>query len=246
MNTEYHRPIPIVTYTLIALCVLAFVLDTNQLLPTPQAYALYLPANPNFQTWQYLSSMFMHGSWMHLGFNMLALWMFGRNLESLWGSTRFLIFYLLCGLGAGYIYNIINTYQFNELATQFQNLGLNSTDLTRILEEGLYPANLAGLTNQLVGEYYSFYHTPTVGASGAIYGILAAYAFCFPNHKLVFIFIPYPIAAKYFVPVLFLIDLLSGVTGFSIFGDGIAHFAHVGGAIVGTLLILVFGRGSKR
>lgn len=188
----------------------------------------------------------MHGSWMHLAFNMLALWMFGKNLEYLWGHMRFLIFYLVCGIGAGLIYNYINTYQFNELASQFRNLGLNNSDLALILKEGLYPANLPGLTEKLVSEYYSFYHTPTVGASGAIYGILAAYAFCFPHHKLVFIFIPYPIAAKYFVPILLLIDLFSGVTGFSIFGDGIAHFAHVGGAIVGTVLMLLFGRRSAR
>ncbi|MBK8454517.1 MAG: rhomboid family intramembrane serine protease [Thiofilum sp.] len=246
MNTEHRPPTPLVTYTLIALCVLAFIPYVNQMLPSPNPYALYLPANPNFHEWQYLSSMFMHGSWMHLALNMLGLWMFGKNLEYLWGSARFLIFYLVCGIGAGYIYNEINTYQFNELANQFQNLGLTTTDLTRIIKEGLYPANLPGLTEKLVSDYYSFYHTPTVGASGAIYGILAAYAFCFPNHKLVLLFIPYPIAAKYFVPILLLIDLFSGVTGFSIFGDGIAHFAHVGGAIVGTILVLVFGRCSHR
>ena len=88
----------------------------------------------------------------------------------------------------------------------------------------------------------NLFHSPAVGASGAIYGILVAFAMAYPNAKLALIFLPVPIAAKYFVPVLILTDLFSGVTGFSIFGDGVAHFAHVGGAAVGFLLVLVLGK----
>jgi len=95
-----------------------------------------------------------------------------------------------------------------------------------------------GLTQEMVGELYQNYHSKTVGASGALYGVIVAFAMRFPNAKMSFIFIPFPVAAKYFVPVLLSVDLFSGVTGFSLFGGGIAHFAHLGGALVGFLLML--------
>ena len=230
-----------VTYALIAICVVCFIPVASDAFIGQNPWALFLPENPQFNSWQYLSSMFMHGSVMHLLFNMLGLWMFGLALERLWGSTRFLVFYLCCGIGGGLIYTWVNEYQFTALAEQFTQLGLGPTELERILSEGTYP-KISGLTNELVSNYYQLYHIPAVGASGAIYGILAAFAVCFPNHKLMLIFLPYPIAAKYFVPVLLLIDLFSGVTGFSIFGSNIAHFAHVGGAVVGFVLVFLFKR----
>ena len=230
-----------VTYALIALCVICFIPVASDAFPGLNPWALYLPENAQFHSWQYVSSMFMHGNLTHLLLNMFALWMFGTKLELHWGSIRFLLFYLACGIGGGLIYTWVNSYQFNELALQFTQLGLGPAQLERVLTEGRFPI-IDGLTEELVSNYYMLYHVPAVGASGAIYGILAAYAFCFPNHKLILIFIPYPIAAKYFVPVLLLIDLFSGMTGFSIFGSNIAHFAHVGGAIVGFVLTLILGR----
>ncbi len=229
-----------VTYALIALCVICFIPVASNAFPGQNPWALFLPENEQFRSWQYLSSMFMHGDFIHLLLNMFGLWMFGTNLERHWGSARFLIFYLACGIGGGLIYTWVNGYQFNGLAQQFAQLGLGPAQLELMLNEGRYPI-LNGLTEEMVSNYYMLYHVPAVGASGAIYGILAAYALCFPNHKLMLIFIPYPIAAKYFVPVLLLIDLLSGITGFSIFGSNIAHFAHVGGAIVGFVLALLLG-----
>lgn len=247
LNTASTNRTPIVTYTLIGLCVLIFFGVEATRLPQAELLALYLPDNANFHYWQYLSSMFMHGSISHLLFNMLALWMFGVALERLWGSPRFLVFYVLCGIGAGLIYNGINSYQFHSLTQQLQSLGLSAEDLQRLVTQGEYRTGVNGLTEALVGKYYMLYNTPTLGASGAIYGILVAFAFCFPNTKLIFLFIPVPIAAKYFVPGIILLDLLSGVTGFSIFGDNVAHFAHVGGGLVGFLLMLLFGRsGQKR
>lgn len=241
MNTLTKTSTPL-TFALIGLCVVCFIPTASNIWPGLNPYALYFPDNPAYQPWQYLSSMFMHGSIPHLLFNMLGLWMFGGALERIWGGQRFLLFYLLCGIGAGLIYTQINEYQFEALQTQFNQLGLNSSDIQRLLTKGEYPSNIPGLTEQLVGEFYYLYNLPVVGASGAIYGILVAYAMNFPNSKLALIFFPVPVAAKYFVPVLLMIDLLSGITGFSIFGDGIAHFAHVGGAIVGFLLVLLFGR----
>ena len=151
---------------------------------------------PYFKPWQLVSYQFLHGGIMHLAFNMLALWSFGRILERAWGNQRFLIFYLSCGVGAAIISQLIDQFVL-----------------------------------QQVGYGY------TIGASGAVYGILVAFAYLFPNFKLVFIFLPVPVAAKYFVPVLLLIDLTAGITGFSIFGHNIAHFAHIGGAVVGFALV---------
>ena len=232
-----------VTYALMALCAICFIPVASDAFPGQNPWALFLPNNEQYRSWQYLSSMFMHGDLMHLLLNMFGLWMFGRLLERHWGSSRFLMFYLICGIGGGLIYTWVNSYQFNGLIQQFNQLGLRPAQLELMLAEGRYPI-MDGLTEKMVSDYYMLYHIPAVGASGAIYGILAAYAYCFPNHKLMLIFIPYPIAAKFFVPVLLLIDLLSGVTGFSIFGMNIAHFAHVGGAVVGFALALIFGRQS--
>jgi len=155
-----------------------------------------------FAPWQLLTHMFLHGSISHLAFNMLALWSFGRILEKVWGVQRFLVFYLVCGIGAAII---------SQLVDQFI----------------LGPVSI---------------YTSTVGASGAIYGLLVAFAMMFPNFKIMLIFLPVPIAAKYFVPVILLIDLAAGFTGVSIFGQNIAHFAHLGGAFMGFLMIRYYQR----
>jgi len=149
----------------------------------------------NFKPWQLISHIFLHADHWHLAFNMFALWSFGNVLERAWGKYKFLYFYLICGVGAAIISQIINSYFF--------------------------PSHI---------------YAASVGASGAIYGLLAAFALKFPNFKIVLIFLPVPVAAKYFVPVLLLIDLSAGITGFSIFGANIAHFAHIGGAIFGLLI----------
>lgn len=245
MNANPAGRQPIVTYSLIGLCVLCYIPIATGALPAQNSFALYFPENPLYHIWQYITSLFMHGSLMHLLFNMLALWMFGSMLERLWGGSKFLLFYMLCGIGAGLIYTWINQYQFNQFVNEFRGLGLSATDIRSIVEEGIYRTGIPGLTEAKVRDFYLLYHIPVVGASGAIYGILVAFAICFPNHKLIFIFIPYPVAAKYFVPVLLLIDLLSGVTGFSIFGGNVAHFAHVGGGVVGFLLVWLLGRQSQ-
>jgi len=154
--------------------------------------------NQNFKPWQLFTHMFLHGGISHLAFNMLALWSFGRVLEKVWGKTRFVLFYLICGIGAAVI---------SQLVDQF-----------------------------FLGPVYGY----TVGASGAIYGLLVAFAVMFPNFKIMLIFLPVPIAAKHFVPVLLLIDLTAGFTGFSIFGQNIAHFAHLGGALVGFVMVYYY------
>ena len=179
--------------------------------------------------------MFMHGSVNHLLFNMICLWMFGSVLERVWGQKRFLIFYLTCGVGAAFIYMMIKHFQFEqlvpELLQQLSAIGMNSDETMEMLGQDRYVPSVP-----ITGDAAQLFATPMVGASGAIYGILVAFAFLFPNHKLMLIFLPMPIAAKYFVPALLALDLFSGVTGVSLFGGNVAHFAHIGGALIGALL----------
>lgn len=211
-------------------------------------FALYLPGHPSFGIWQYLTSMFMHASAGHLIMNMFGLFMFGSVLERMWGKRRFALFFLLTGLGAGLIFSAVTRY---EVHTETQHL-VEEGFSREALREGIRNPNpRAGLItmmqgnsdriteetgDQLANLYFTF-NIPVVGASGAIYGILTAFGLLFPDAKLALIFLPLPVPAKIFIPLLLLADLFSGVTGFSLFGGGIAHFAHLGGALIGLLLM---------
>jgi membrane associated rhomboid family serine protease len=196
--------------------------------------ALYFPKNEYFGFWQYISHMFMHGSEFHILFNMYGLWAFGTPLEQMWGKNKFLFFYFSAGIGAGLIYTLVNYYQFNGIYEQLINSGLSATDIQSILDTGKYNSEIVKLTNKELSEFYSLYHNPAVGASGAVYGVLAAFGLAFPNAKLALIFFPVPIAAKYFIPLMIFGDLFFGVTKYSI--GNIAHFAHIGGAVIGFII----------
>ena len=142
------------------------------------------------------------------------------------------------GIGAGIIYTLVNYYQFNGVYQDLLQIGLSEGEIQQMLSTGQYNSNiLTQITEKQISNFYQIYHTPAVGASGAIYGVLVAFGMSFPNAKLALIFFPVPIAAKYFIPVLIALDLFSGVTGFSLFGGGIAHFAHVGGALIGFAMM---------
>jgi membrane associated rhomboid family serine protease len=213
--------------------------------------ALFYPDNPNFGYWQFITHMFMHGGVMHILFNMYALWAFGSPLEAIWGRNKFLFFYFAAGLGAGLLYTLVNYFQFHSIADKLIAAGLTSNDIQNILETGKYDPSIESiLPKAKISELYQIFHTPAVGASGAIYGILVAFAFKYPNIELMLIFVPIPIKAKYFIPAIVALDLFSGLTGFSIFGafggGGIAHFAHVGGALIGYLLMLYFQKSEFR
>ena len=197
-------------------------------------FALYFPQNENFGLWQYVTHMFMHGGFMHIAFNMYALWAFGTPLEQMWGRNKFLFFYFSSGIGAGIIYTLVNYYQFNTVYEQLIGMNISSTEIQTILDTGSYNDALISLSNSEMSEFYSLYHTPAVGASGAVYGILVAFGMMFPNAKLALIFFPIPIAAKYFIPVMLLGDVFFGVTRYSI--GNVAHFAHIGGALIGFII----------
>ncbi|HMG88493.1 MAG TPA: rhomboid family intramembrane serine protease, partial [Chryseolinea sp.] len=137
------------------------------------------------------------------------------------------------------IYTLVNYYQFNNIYNELISMGISAPDIEKLLQTGTYDSSLFPESfKSSVTNFYYLYTTPAVGASGAIYGVLVAFGISFPNAKLALIFLPVPIAAKYFIPILIGLDLFSGITGVSIFGGGIAHFAHIGGAIIGFLLML--------
>lgn len=219
---------------LIIINVILFVAPQMMQLNLTEQLALFFPKNESFGLWQYVTHIFMHGSFMHIAFNMYALWAFGTPLEQMWGRNKFLFFYFSAGLGAGIIYTLVNYYQFNNVYEQLINMGVTSTEIQHILENGQYNDTLISLSNREMAKFYSLYHTPAVGASGAVYGVLVAFGMSFPNSKLALIFFPVPIAAKYFIPVMLLGDLFFGVTKYSI--GNVAHFAHIGGAIIGFII----------
>lgn len=198
--------------------------------------ALHFPKNGHFGIWQYVTHLFMHGSFAHILFNMYGLWAFGTPLEQMWGRKKFLFFYFSAGLGAGLIYTLVNYYQFIGIYELFVNTGLSNSEIISILENGTTNGfNLKNaITQAQFDKIYMLYHTPAVGASGAVYGVLVAFGLYFKDAKLALLFFPIPIAAKYFIPLMILGDLFFGMTKYSV--GNIAHFAHIGGALIGFII----------
>ncbi|MBS9461469.1 rhomboid family intramembrane serine protease [Flagellimonas sp. 389] len=200
-----------------------------------QWLSLWFPKNTNFQWWQVISHMFMHGSVMHILFNMYALWAFGTPLEQVWGRNKFLFFYFSAGLGSAFLHSGVNYYLFSEGMNALVNSGMTETQVLDILANGQYSPDWYNLASKsTIDNFLSAYNTPAVGASGAIYGVLVAFAFMYSEAKLMLIFLPVPIKAKYFVPLLLLGDLIFGIGNIN---TGIAHFAHIGGALIGFLMM---------
>ena len=205
-------------------------------------FSLWYPENPNFEIWQVVTHMFMHGGFMHILFNMYALWAFGTPLEQMWGRNKFLFFYFSAGLGAALLHTGVNYYIFHDGLQALVDQGVDENQIMELVAGGQYnPAwnNLIGA--DAVDRFLSAYTTPAVGASGAIYGVLVAFAFAFSEAELMLIFLPIPIKAKYFVPLIIAGDLIFGFTGTS---TGIAHFAHVGGAIAGFIMMWYWKKNS--
>jgi len=205
-----------------------------------ELFSLYFFENGKFQVWQPLTHMFMHGNIMHIFFNMFALFSFGSALEHFWGGKKFLFFYISCGLGAALLHTGINYYEFNSGLQSLVEAGFSKSDIYGLLNEGQFDRRWLDVLGQSgLDSFAGGFTTPAVGASGAIYGLLVAFAFMFPNAELALMFIPIPIKAKYFVPGILAVDLFLGLNGGSIFGSssGIAHFAHIGGALTGFLMM---------
>ena len=184
-----------------------------------------------FQPYQIITHMFMHGGLMHIVFNMYALWMFGKILEQVWGPKKFLIYYMITGLGAAAIHLLVMHFQIvNELNT------MDSQKIAMVMSEGAkIIAGNQNYTDLEMGNLNMLYNGATVGASGAVFGLLLAFGMLFPNIELYLMFVPIPIKAKYFVMGYGAIELFSGVANRA--GDNTAHFAHLGGMIFGFILI---------
>ena len=176
-------------------------------------FALFPFESPFFKPYQLITHMFMHGGIWHLFFNMYTLFIFGSVLERIWGSKKFLLFYFVTGLGAALCHNFVLHLEISSFNAAGQ--AINAISLMR---------------------------TPTVGASGAIYGVLLGYGMLFPDNVLQLIFPPIALKAKWFVVIFAIIELTTGVTGL---GGGIAHFAHLGGMLFGLILILIWKKGHK-
>ena len=225
-------------------------------------FALYYPQSDDFRIWQFVTHMFMHApfpNFAHILFNMFALYSFGSALEHFWGGKKFLFFYVSCGLGAAILHTGVNYFEIQSLLSEVASLNLSSSEIHQLLNadySSLFDAKgqmIAGEVNTILENVnctQQQFNTivqasmvskgTVVGASGAIYGLLVAFAFMMPNAELALLFIPVPIKAKYFVPGILAIDLFLGFKGSSIFGagsTGIAHFAHIGGAITGFLMM---------
>jgi len=200
---------------------------------------LYFPLSEKFRLHQIFTHMFMHGGLTHLFFNMFALYMFGRVLEIVWGPERVLTFYLVTGIGAAVLHSLVNYIEYQHIASQI------SPDQVAYVKEAGYGLWSEGknFSDALLGKLNIALNTPTVGASGAVFGILLGFGMLFPNTQLMLLFPPIPIKAKYFVMGYGAIELY---LGFSNSGGNVAHFAHLGGMLFGYFMIKYWNKNSKR
>ncbi len=237
MNNSIFKNIPPITLNLIiinAIVWLAMLIVPSRLgIDIVSIGGLHYFTSPDFGAWQFITYMFMHStqSFSHLLFNMFGLFMFGSTLERVFGQKRFLFFYITVGLGAALIQEGIYAIWIHNLASAN---GFNSETMA-IIAKGMVPAGVTHAQYMAGAEIYSLINAPTIGASGAIYGILLAFGMIFPNLPLYFFFIPIPIKAKWMVIAYGVLELTLGVTGMQ---SGVAHFAHLGGMVVALLLIV--------
>lgn len=230
------RSLPDIVKQLIIINVLFFLGSMSLGNAAYDLLALHYPQNPKFAPWQVITHMFMHGSINHILFNMFGLWMFGGTLAQMWGRNKFLFFYLSTGLGAAALQLGINYFQISTIMGQLVEAGYSATALTETLKSGQYNTAWSNVISQAeLSQLLTSFNMSMVGASGALYGILVAFAFLFPNTELMIIFLPIPIKAKYFVPILLASDLFFGFSSYSL--GPIAHFAHLGGAVTGYIMM---------
>lgn len=210
-------------------------------------------SSPDFRPYQLVTYIFMHGDFMHLFFNMFALYMFGRILETVWGPKRFLLYYMITGIGAAFINMLVQTYSLYgmEEAVNYYIQNPTPSNFELFLDEyggGNYMQFIAEFTQNAQNPEYIeatiskakqmlvlSRDVPTVGASGSVFGILLAFGMLFPNTQLMLLIPPIPIKAKYFVIIYGAIELYSGIQNNP--GDNVAHFAHLGGMLFGYFLI---------
>ena len=203
------------------LCFLGYIVAQKYGIDLNDTLGLHFFLASDFNLAQLVTYMFMHANFQHIFFNMFAVWMFGRTLEMVLGSKRFLTYYMVCGIGAGLVQELVQYIQYAMELSHYD--GVNT---------GVEVIPMAEFLNLMT----------TVGASGAVYGILLAFGMLFPESKMFVFPIPFPIKAKFFVIGYAVIELFAG---FGSSGDGVAHFAHLGGMIFGFLLIMYWRKKNK-
>ena len=231
--------IPPITRNIIIINIVVFIL--TYVLQTDMMYrylAAFYPFSPFFHSWQIITHMFMHGSFMHILFNLMTLYSFGPVLEQVLGDKKYVLLYFVSGLGAFFLFNLWNFVEVEQIKSSLQNLGF---DLAGYMngESVSFKGNSEAVLEQqgLVSKLQSIISVPMVGASGAIFGVIAAFATLYPDAKIMLMFIPVPVKVKYLMPVVIIVSIYLGVTGNA---GGIAHLAHVGGALVGFILAKIW------
>ncbi len=201
-------------------------------------FALHFPKNPAFEPWQIITHMFMHGGAMHILFNMFALWMFGTPVEQYLGWKKFLFIYLSAGLGAVALQLGFYYFQFFPSYNSLINSGITPTEIAHMLSNNEVIKGISQAQFSDLQHIFPVFNATMVGASGCIMGILVAFGMMNPNAELMLIFLPIPIKAKYFIPGIIILDLISGLTGQSFFSpSNTAYMAHVGGALTGFIIM---------
>ncbi|SHI98529.1 Rhomboid family protein [Mesonia phycicola] len=204
---------------------------------TLKILALWFPENDNFGVWQLVTHMFMHGGVSHIVFNMFALYMFGSVLEQAIGKNRFIFLYFSSGLAAAGLQILFSYLDFNPGFQACIDAGIDPATVYQSLEKAVQTNQyqfFSGVSQEMVVQMTDAYVTPMVGASGAIFGVLAAFAVVYPNLPLYIMFIPIPIKAKYLIGGYFLLNVYSAVTGMTLLGpSNTAYWAHIGGAVIG-------------
>jgi membrane associated rhomboid family serine protease len=223
----------------IAVFVVASLIELTTGHDVSSVLGLYYIKSDAFRPFQFITHMFMHGGFLHILFNMYALWMFGQILERVWGPRRFFIFYMVTGLGAAALHSVVIYFQVHELTKTM------SPDLVnKVFDEGFEIIKSGqNYSDPILGKLNALIHTPTVGASGAVFGLLLGFGMLFPNTELYLMFIPIPIKAKYFVMGYGALELFSGIANRP--DDNIAHFAHLGGMLFGFILIKLWQKDKK-
>ena len=202
---------------------------------------LHFVLSEKFRIYQFFTYMFMHAGVEHILFNMFAVYMFGRLFEMFWGGKKFLFYYLVAGLGAAIVQQTVWYIDYCSIASHIADMPAVmshiSTEGAKALAESL------NYSDEYMGRLNILMNIPTVGASGAVFGILLAFGYMFPKEKLYMFFLPIPIPARVFVIVYGLIELFAGVANFS--WDNVAHFAHLGGLLFGLILLLIWKKRGK-
>jgi membrane associated rhomboid family serine protease len=263
-----YRNLPTIIKNLLIINVLVFLAQSTigkgGFIDMEDLFGLHHVKSPLFQPWQIITHMFLHGNFMHLLYNMFALWMFGSELEDMWGPKRFLTFYFLCGIGAALIQLLWLWFQWHDLVNQFyavrvhpnadtfmafyNQFGLDQRpQAVSVLQNYLSDPGNSGSANEVVQYISNFTYAvisdPTIGASGAGFGVLAAYIYLFPNRKLYLYFV-IGIQAKWIGLAYFGYEIFSAFQNNP--NDNIAHWAHIGGGLVGFLLVLTWNRKDRK